>query len=1004
MKTYSARLLSVLLAFGPVLSAVAHAGGSVAATEEGLGIYVSNPYYWQYHGRPVLLLGGSSGPSGALNDEGMFLWPNLPAALDRLKAAGGNYVRCLMSGRLRETTLWPFARQGDRYDLDQWDEEYWRLFETFLRETQARGIITDIELWATFDYHRAPWARNPFNPKNNVNYTAAQTGLPVEVPSHPSQARNSFFRSLPDLNDVAVVLKYQQRFVDKILSYTLQHDHVLYCMDNETTVSPKWGAYWANYVHTAAARVGRKVPVTEMFDPHDLSHPMHSNVIDHPEVYDFIELAQNNHQKGETHYAKIMEVRRRIAASPRPLNNVKIYGVDGGQFGSSQEAMRRFWRNLFAGCASARFHEKHLGDSEPALRMIRSARLMTAVIDPFRCQPHNDLLSDREPNEAYCLAEPGKQYAVYFPAGGSVRLDLTGCTGEVELCWLVVDSAKRIPLIQRRSIQENGLDAPGPGQWIAVLTAAPKINADAGRAARASAPGLLRVHPTNPRYFTDGTKNADGALKAIYLTGSHTWNNLVDMDKADPPAPFDFEAYLDFLQRYGHNFIRLWTWDSVTWDSRANGKIGKDFVHHVAPLPWARTGPDNRGEGVPPLRDAGILPAIRGRDALATKEQGQGVPNAKYRVGEPHDALATALDGKPKFDLTKFNPEYFDRLRTRVRAAGERGIYVSVMLFEGWGLSHANRRIKTADGWAYRSHPFHPDNNINGITGDLNGDGNVLEVHSLASGVINALQAAYIHKVVDTVNDLDNVLYEVINEGGNQEWDWWVVKTIKDYEQTKPKQHPVGITGHGGERIATMLASPADWISPGGQDGYRDPAPAWEGRKVSLLDTDHIWGVGGNHGWVWRSFLRGHNPIFMDPYDGSILGDRRGEGVPPSNRGQDARDTDKARMASPQFEPLRRNMGHTLRYARKVNLAAMTPQGELASTGFCLADPGKEYLVYLPEGGEATVDLSAVSGSIAVEWFNPRSGETTEGQSISGGRKCSFKPPFDGDAVLYLRR
>lgn len=464
------------------------------------------------------------------------------------------------------------------------------------------------------------------------------------------------------------------------------------------------------------------------------------------------------------------------------------------------------------------------------------------------------------------------------------------------------------------------------------VTAGPVVGADSGPSTKA--PGPLRAHPTNPRYFTDGISNADGSLKAVYLTGSHTWNNLVDMDKADPPVAFDYGAYLDFLERSGHNFIRLWTWDSVVWDSRANGKLGKDCAYHVAPLPWARTGP------------------------------------------------GSALDGKPKFDLTKFNPEYFDRLRTRVRAAGERGIYVSVMLFEGWGLSHANRRVPAADGWAYRSHPFHPDNNINGITGDLNGDGNVLEIHSLASDAITTLQAGYIRKVVDTVNDLDNVLYEVINEGGNKEWNWWVVKTVKDCERTKPKQHPVGITGHGGEKTATMLDSPADWISPGGQDGYRDPAPAWDGRKVSLLDTDHIWGVGGNHGWVWRSFLRGHNPIFMDPYDGSLLGNR----------------------FDPQFELLRQNMGYTLRYARKMNLAAMAPHGELASTEFCLADPGKEYLIYLPKGGEATVDLSAASGSVVVGWFNPRSGTAAQGPSVSGGEKRLFQPPFEGDAVLYLRR
>jgi hypothetical protein len=106
----------------------------------------------------------------------------------------------------------------------------------------------------------------------------------------------------------------------------------------------------------------------------------------------------------------------------------------------------------------------------------------------------------------------------------------------------------------------------------------------------------------------------------------------------------------------------------------------------------------------------------------------------------------------------------------------------------------------------------------------------------------------------------------------------------------------------------------------------------------------------------------------------------------------------------PKFEPLRRNMGYTLRYARKMNLAAMTPHGELASTEFCLADPGREYLVYLPKGGEVTVDLSAASGAIAVEWLDPRSGDTTPGERTFGDRKRSFKPPFDGDAVLYLLR
>lgn len=142
----------------------------------------------------------------------------------------------------------------------------------------------------------------------------------------------------------------------------------------------------------------------------------------------------------------------------------------------------------------------------------------------------------------------------------------------------------------------------------------------------ASAKGPLRLHPQNPRYFTDGTTNRDGAWRAVYLTGSHTWNNLVDMGRNDPPEPFDFEAYLKLLVNHGHNFIRLWAWDSTTWDPRANGALGKDFVHKAAPLPWMRTGP------------------------------------------------GPALDGKPRCDLTQFAPGYFQRLRSRVAAAGEQGM------------------------------------------------------------------------------------------------------------------------------------------------------------------------------------------------------------------------------------------------------------------------------------------------------------------------------------------
>ncbi|MHC1762761.1 MAG: DUF6298 domain-containing protein [Verrucomicrobiia bacterium] len=465
---------------------------------------------------------------------------------------------------------------------------------------------------------------------------------------------------------------------------------------------------------------------------------------------------------------------------------------------------------------------------------------------------------------------------------------------------------------------------------LVLLVALPIALAQTARVTAAGAAGPLRVHPENPRYFTDGAKLPDGSLRAVYLTGAHTWNNLIDMGRSDPPEPFDWDAYLNFLERHHHNFIRLWAWDSTTWDTRANGALGKDFIHRAAPLPWARTGPGN------------------------------------------------ALDGKPKFDLSNFNPEYFERLRSRVKAAGERGIYVSVMLFEGWGLFHGNRRRGTDDGWAWRTHPFNPANNVQ----ELNVEGADAfggKVHNLRNPEVNQFQAAYVRKVVDSLNDLENVLYEVINEGGEKEWNWWVIQTIHDHERTKPLQHPVGNTGHGAERLPTMLASPAEWLSPGRADGYAEDPPAWNENKVSLLDTDHIWGVGGNAGWVWKSFLRGHNPIFMDPYDGSVLGQDRG------------------------WEPIRSAMGRTCRVAEKLNLAAMKPRNELASTGYCLADPGRAYLAYQPDGGKE-FSLQVEPGKYEVLWIDPTQDHEVRKEPIDAGEGASlFKAPFEGAAVLYLK-
>src|SRR5436190_19410273 len=98
----------------------------------------------------------------------------------------------------------------------------------------------------------------------------------------------------------------------------------------------------------------------------------------------------------------------------------------------------------------------------------------------------------------------------------------------------------------------------------------------------------LRVHPTNPRYFTDGSG------KAIYLTGSHTWVNFKDYGTSDPPPAFDYERFLDFLQDHNHNFFRLWSWELPRSTSGRSAEMW-----HRSPFPWPRTGPGTATDGKP---------------------------------------------------------------------------------------------------------------------------------------------------------------------------------------------------------------------------------------------------------------------------------------------------------------------------------------------------------------------------------------------------------------------
>lgn len=85
----------------------------------------------------------------------------------------------------------------------------------------------------------------------------------------------------------------------------------------------------------------------------------------------------------------------------------------------------------------------------------------------------------------------------------------------------------------------------------------------------------------------------------------------------------------------------------------------------------------------------------------------------------------------------------------------------------------------------------------------------------------------------------------------------------------------------------------------------------------------------------------------------------------------------------------------------QVPFSSMEPSDGLVSgaRGFCFAQPGETYLVYLPRGGIAQLNLTGAVGTFAVWWFDPRNGGSLQAgsvNSVNGGGVVSLgSPPND---------
>ncbi|MHC4509051.1 MAG: DUF6298 domain-containing protein [Planctomycetota bacterium] len=467
----------------------------------GIEIYPENPAYWQYDGEPMMLLGGT-------DDEALFHWVGnmdlLRSQLDRLVDCGGNYVRCTMSVREGDNPVYPVREQpyarldNGKYDLDRWNGEFWRCLRIFLEQCKQRDIVVQIELWATHDLVslKSKWPTHPLNPSNNVNYGFhPETVFPREPRGNSNDA---FYQTIPALKHDPTVLKYQRAFVDKILSYSLKFDNVLYCVDNEQRPQHpyEWGHYWAQYVRHRATRQGKIAYVSEMH--RDFTTPKNkslsrtkrmvggkfASVFNYPLIYQFLELSETSTRFSDYDelWRNMEAIRAYTSEFPRPMANVKVYGGgDVSTFRERRPTIHRFCELICAGRSAVRFHrpvrggENGMGLNPAAQACLRAVRRFCDLIEPWRCKPDLDLLSDREENEAYILANPGVAYGILMTGSygdGMVRLDTRNHSGAYKLTWINLETGRLHKAESIAATNEFGIRMPTKGSkygWLAAL-------------------------------------------------------------------------------------------------------------------------------------------------------------------------------------------------------------------------------------------------------------------------------------------------------------------------------------------------------------------------------------------------------------------------------------------------------------------------------------------------------------------------------------------------------
>jgi hypothetical protein len=370
----------------------------------GMGVAKANPRYLEYKGKPIFLAGYARLPGAvALSDV------RCDYRADVASAAQGEANVVTLSLFTPGNTVIPWTKPGGKYDLDQPNEHYWWRLSDYDATCAHEGVMLNVVIWdeETLKPGTGKWAEHPMNPTNNTNYG--------EDALDPASGLPGFYRTVPALDNKPQVLKYQEAMVRQLIDSTYGYRNTVYTLGSES--APKeWTQYWVDFVRAEAEK--REIPLVLLCN---------GGSDDTPGVPVDVSAAL-----GSVPFADWDKFIARKAASPGGSESSPAL-VMANLFAKPTRA--DLWMAFISGAAGVSFQSttgSTLAGDVDLKPLLDGFQTVLGDVKLAGMRPAPELI---KAGKAYCLADPGREYLVYIPFGGDVKLDMSATKGE---CYAVL--------------------------------------------------------------------------------------------------------------------------------------------------------------------------------------------------------------------------------------------------------------------------------------------------------------------------------------------------------------------------------------------------------------------------------------------------------------------------------------------------------------------------------------------------------------------------------------